>query len=68
MAFGGKEPEIVGVPNMFESAALDLQNLTFFDPKTKKRHWQMATGDVPRSPRTATCIAGFQNPDGGYEM
>jgi hypothetical protein len=46
----------------------DLQNLTFFDPETKKTYWQVATGAIPPSPRSQFCIAGFQNVDGGYEM
>ncbi|KAK4125179.1 hypothetical protein N657DRAFT_570082 [Parathielavia appendiculata] len=46
----------------------DFQNLTLFDPQTKQKYWQLATGSIPPSPRIAFCTAGFQNAEGGYEI
>jgi hypothetical protein len=46
----------------------NLRNLTFFNPQTKETYWQVATGDIPDDPRSQFCLAGFQSPDGGYEM
>jgi hypothetical protein len=48
--------------------ALDLRNITFFNPQTRKRHWQRATGSVPPTPRGEACTAVFPTVNGGYDM
>ncbi len=68
MVLGGVAHSVVGEPDWVTAPAFDFQNLTFFDPQTKRKYWQLATGNIPPSPRLFACTAGFQNPDGGYEM
>ncbi len=69
MVFGGVELPVLGANPDWEAApAFDMRNLTFFDPVTNKAYWQVATGSIPPTPRIQTCVAGFKNPDGGYEM
>ena len=47
----------------------DLGNLTFFDPETKKTYWQSTTGDIPETPRSGFCVAGFRDEqNGSYEI
>lgn len=46
----------------------DLRNLTFFHPGNHSQYWQIATGDIPPSPRTLFCTVGFPGPEGTYEM
>lgn len=68
MVMGGHVPSVVGSPHTASSPPISLENVTFFDPRTKRSHWQVTTGNVPPSPRTQFCTAGFQNSDGGYDM
>ncbi|KAL1837873.1 hypothetical protein VTJ49DRAFT_3299 [Mycothermus thermophilus] len=68
MAFGGVAHPVSGSVDWANAPSYDLGNLTFFDPKTVETYWQTATGDIPESPRTQFCIAGFRNPEGGYEI
>ena len=64
---GGSTSTIVGDPGTVLTY-YDLRNLTFFDPKTKRRYSQMATGDFPPAPRVKFCTAGFEGPKGSYEL
>ncbi|KAK4447782.1 hypothetical protein QBC34DRAFT_124036 [Podospora aff. communis PSN243] len=50
------------------SPAQTFDNLTFFDPAAKKTYFQRATGDIPSLPRADSCVEGFQNTEGGYEI
>ena len=68
VVLGGIAHAVVGEPDWVNAPAFDFHNLTFFDPQTKRRYWQLATGNIPPSPRVFACSAGVQNPDGGYEM
>lgn len=68
MVLGGISSSLVGDPNWATAPPFDFQNLTFFDPQTKRKYSQMATGDIPLFPRVSSCVAGFQNSEGGYEM
>jgi hypothetical protein len=68
VVMGGLSMAVVGDPDWANSPAYDFGNLTFFDPQTKKKYWQLATGDIPPSPRVSACAVGFQNSDGGFEM
>jgi len=56
-----------GYKNLGKPGYYDLVNITFFDPKTKQKYWQLTTGDIP-SPRDSFCTAIFANPNGGYEI
>lgn len=68
LVFGGHTPPVVGLPDLPTAPFVDLRNLTLFDPETKERYWQMATGSIPPTPRSFFCVTGCQNPAGGYEM
>ncbi len=68
LLLGGISQSVFGNPDWENSPAYDFHNLTFFDPQTKKKYWQLATGDIPSFPRISACATGFQNPDGGFEM
>lgn len=46
---------------------IDMGNITFWEPESKRWHWQVATGDVP-SGRQSACVAGAQSIDGTYEI
>jgi len=65
---GGHKPDTDREPSAQNSPALDFKNLTFFDPGARKTYYQQATGDIPPSPRSEFCSAGWQNTDGGYEI
>ncbi|KAK4185204.1 hypothetical protein QBC35DRAFT_504122 [Podospora australis] len=48
---------------------LDMRKLTFFDPVTKETFTQVTTGDIPETPRIASCVAGYATPDKkGYDI
>ncbi|KAK3358666.1 hypothetical protein B0T25DRAFT_72766 [Lasiosphaeria hispida] len=68
MVMGGSMPDVDRAPSIANSPAQDFQNLTFFDPAASKTYWQVATGEIPPSPRSEFCSAGWQNTDGGYEI
>ncbi|KAK4149394.1 hypothetical protein C8A00DRAFT_18906 [Chaetomidium leptoderma] len=68
MLTGGMVHTIFGDPDWTTANAFDLRNLTFFDPVTNKAYWQITTGDIPPSPRSFSCLAGFQSSDSGYEI
>jgi hypothetical protein len=68
LALGGVAHPVVGAVDWPGADPIDWKNLVFFDPETKKKYTQTATGDIPSSPRTQFCTTGFENPDGGYEM
>lgn len=65
---GGHRPDTDREPSTGNSPALDFHNITFFDPGARKTYYQQATGDIPPSPRSEFCSAGWQNTDGGYEI
>ncbi|KAK0712860.1 hypothetical protein B0T26DRAFT_346521 [Lasiosphaeria miniovina] len=68
-AFGGFAPPADDPnPDFGTSPNFDLQNLTFFDPQTKKTYSQVTTGDVPPYPRSEFCTAGFSDPSGRHEI
>ncbi|GAB1312422.1 hypothetical protein MFIFM68171_02632 [Madurella fahalii] len=50
------------------SPPVSFENVTFFDPQTKRSHWLVTTGSIPPSPRSHFCTAGFQNSEGGYDI
>lgn len=68
-AMSGYKPEL-RAPKWTETQGepRDLRNLTFFDPKTKKVYWQLATGAIPPTPRGQSCSTVFPTGDGGYDM
>ncbi|KAK4442182.1 hypothetical protein QBC34DRAFT_456109 [Podospora aff. communis PSN243] len=66
MVLGGHEPDVGADPDFKLLLPLPLDNITLFDPKSMKRYWQLATGDIPSSPRSQWCTASFANPEGGY--
>ncbi|KAK3385929.1 hypothetical protein B0H63DRAFT_394993 [Podospora didyma] len=68
MVMGGHAPSVDTEPQISISPFFDLGNVTLFDPQTKKTYSQKTTGDVPPSPRSGFCTAGFKNTDGGYEI
>ncbi|KAK4239396.1 hypothetical protein C8A03DRAFT_43003 [Achaetomium macrosporum] len=68
MALGGVSHPVDAAVNWDTARAYDFRNLTFFDPQTRQTYWQRTTGDIPPSPRSQFCLAGFQNSEGGYEM
>jgi hypothetical protein len=68
MVLGGISIPVVGEPNWETAPPYNFQDLTFFDPQTKKKYTQKTTGSIPLSPRVQSCVAGFQNSEGGYEM
>lgn len=51
-----------------DSPGFDLSNLTFFDPDSRERYWQIATRDIPPYPRVDFCVTGFAAQGGGYDM
>ncbi|KAH6853180.1 hypothetical protein B0I37DRAFT_440375 [Chaetomium sp. MPI-CAGE-AT-0009] len=67
MVLGGVAPLPIQDTTFVDAPAFDFRNLTFFDPETKQAYWQLATGDIPSSPRSKFCVTGFPNSDGGYE-
>lgn len=68
LVLGGHTPAVVGEPDIPTTPFHNLQNLTLFDPETKKTYWQIATGSIPPSPRSFFCTTGYQTPDGGYDV
>ncbi|KAH6651328.1 hypothetical protein F5144DRAFT_479164 [Chaetomium tenue] len=68
MVLGGVAPVPIQETTFADATPFDFRNLTFFDPETKQSYWQIATGNIPPSPRSKFCATGFQNADGGYEM
>ncbi|KAK1750183.1 hypothetical protein QBC47DRAFT_426430 [Echria macrotheca] len=67
LVFGGWSPRVDAEPDIKVSPVFDLQNITFFDPETKKKYSQVTTGDVPPSPRGRFCTVGFER-EGGYDI
>lgn len=68
IVMGGYAPSITGDLNKSDGTPLDFRNLTFFNPLSKQSYWQIATGDIPPTPRGRACTAVFPTPDGGYDM
>jgi hypothetical protein len=68
MTLGGYTPPLDDMRWNGKSPALDLLNLTFFDPVTKKAYWQLSTGDIPTTPRMQGCSTVLKTEDGGYDM
>ncbi|KAK4158055.1 hypothetical protein C8A00DRAFT_39611 [Chaetomidium leptoderma] len=68
IALGGYAPTLTGNLNDSDGPPLDLRNLTFFDPETKKRYWQTASGTIPPTPRGQACSSVFPSTDGGYDI
>ncbi|KAJ4298401.1 hypothetical protein N0V88_003431 [Collariella sp. IMI 366227] len=68
MVLGGSALSVVGDPDWGGALPYDFRNLSFFDPETKQKYWQIATGDIPPSPRVHICLTGFRSSDGGYEI
>ncbi|KAL2200289.1 hypothetical protein P885DRAFT_57170 [Corynascus similis CBS 632.67] len=68
IVLGGYAPSITGDLNKSDGPPLDLRNLTFFNPETKERYWQLTTGDIPPTPRGSACTAAFPTADGGYDI
>jgi hypothetical protein len=68
LALGGAAPRFDQDQPIGEAKSFDLQNLTFFDPQTNEKYWQVTRGDAPPWPRTKFCTAGFENDHGGYDM
>jgi hypothetical protein len=68
MVFGGLAGPVNSEWRWESGVPYDLRNLTFFDPETKDAYWQIASGNIPPTPRSQFCVAGMQNSDGGYEM
>ncbi|KAK0659204.1 hypothetical protein QBC41DRAFT_360415 [Cercophora samala] len=65
---GGHKSYVDRQVTLEDSPGLDLKNLTFFDPDTRDKHWQIATGETPPYPRSKFCITGFAVPGGGYDI
>ncbi|KAH8885365.1 hypothetical protein GQ53DRAFT_829081 [Thozetella sp. PMI_491] len=53
--------------SLADSAGVDFDNLTFYDPFKKEWHSQEATGNRP-SPRQGFCAVGVQGPNTTYEI
>jgi hypothetical protein len=68
LQLAGYAPPLPSRLNESFGPANDLRNLSFFDVQTKKRHWQMATGSIPPTPRGRACTAVFPTADGGHDM
>jgi len=68
ITLAGYTPPLGSNLNDSDGPPLDLRNLTFFNPQTKKRYWQVASGSIPSTPRGQTCTAVFPTADGGYDM
>ncbi|KAK4180191.1 hypothetical protein QBC36DRAFT_297776 [Triangularia setosa] len=69
LLLGGHILPVGGNATIEQSQPLDLRNLTFFDPITHERYWQLTTGYIPPSPRTRACLAGpFRTPGGNYDL
>lgn len=47
--------------------SVKILNPTFYDPKSKKCHWQCTRGDGPADP-SRFCAVGVRGPDETYEM
>jgi hypothetical protein len=67
ITLGGITPSLVGRWDGKEPS-LDFYNITLFNPTTKKVYWQLASGDIPTSPRIQACTAIIKTADGGYDM
>jgi len=69
VVMGGHSPKVDAAPNNMQNVVVnDFRNLTFFDPVTKKKYWQVATGEIPPSPRAGFCSVAFKSPEGGHEV
>ncbi|KAH6856878.1 hypothetical protein B0I37DRAFT_85929 [Chaetomium sp. MPI-CAGE-AT-0009] len=68
ITMGGYSPPVDSDLNKSEGPPLDLRNLTLFNPETKTRYWQTATGTIPPSPRGQFCTVVFPTSDGGYDI
>lgn len=68
LVFGGYAPIPGNDLNESDGPPLDLRNITFFDPETKRVYSQVTTGDIPPTPRGQACTAGFPTKDGGFDM
>jgi len=68
IVLGGYSPRVDAEPDIKVSPSEDFQNVTFFDPVTKKAYWQVTTGDIPPSPRGRFCTTGFRNTADGYDI
>jgi len=66
--FGGYSPVVDAEPDITVSPISEFQNLTFFDPQSKKVYWQATTGDIPPSPRARFCVTGFRSSGAGYDI
>ena len=44
-----------------------MNNITFYDTKTRVWRWQLTSGDTP-APRQHFCAVGMQGPGGTYDM
>ncbi|KAK4160600.1 kelch repeat-containing protein [Cladorrhinum sp. PSN259] len=64
---GGHSPPVDRAYNIYDTKALSLSNLTFFDPVTREPFTQTTTGDAPKFPRRAFCTVGFET-RGGYDI
>lgn len=62
--FGGHELDPGREPRAGNFPGYDYRNLTFFDPETRQKYWQVTTGDIPASPRSMLCTSGFANAQG----
>ncbi len=68
ITLGGYAPVLGGNLNDSDGPPLDLRTLTFFNPQTKTTYTQIATGEIPPTPRGQACTAVFPTADGGYDM
>jgi hypothetical protein len=68
IVLGGYAPPLTSDLNQSDGPPLDLRNLTMFNPQTKRRYSQIATGTIPPSPRGQACTVVFPTSDGGYDM
>ncbi|KAK4183537.1 hypothetical protein QBC35DRAFT_365625, partial [Podospora australis] len=57
-----------GSNDVKEMTALGFDRVVMFDPETKKSWEQKATGEIPPTPRSYFCHAGFKNKDGGFDI
>lgn len=50
-----------------DGTGLHFDNITFFDPESRRWRWQSARGNIPPD-RNSHCLVGVASPAGTYEM
>lgn len=68
LVLGGHRSYVDRQVSLEDSPGFDFRNLSFFDPETGERYWQIATGDIPPYPRAHFCVTGFAIAGVGYDV